>query len=813
MYANVLIMENPGNFDQILTYSIPATLKAEAGSLVLVPVRRQFCKGIILSFQEERPALNRIKEIKQVLPGESFVTKTGLQLAHWIAEYYVCSLNKAISLFLPPPVRMKEKLIYLLNKEVSGGVGELLLQEQERKILELLRKSTSGGLTSQEIGRRLGQPVQQELTYLLDNQFITLKKFFVPQVTSQEQVVFGIKEGKQKIAVAEQEKMLKRAPRQKVLFEMLREKPYSVAELKEKGVYNRAALQALAAKNLIEISRKKMERNPLREELKNERPSALNMAQKQICEKIGQSLQGGQGKWLLYGVTGSGKTEVYLHVMEKVLAQEKQVLYLVPEIALTPQIISLLVAVFGEKVAVLHSALSPGERHDEWRKIQEGRASVVLGPRSAVFAPFSALGLIIIDEEHEHTYKQNEPDPRYDARCVAEKLAELTGAVLVMGSATPSLRSFLAASKGEYGLLTLPYRVASRPLPVVEIIDMKKEIKEGNSSIFSTKLLESLRRTFKAGEQAILFINRRGFHTYVMCRECGKPLTCPRCNITLNYHRAKGRLVCHYCNYVRVLPKNCPFCGSTYVRYFGTGTERVAEELAKFFPAIPFIRMDTDTTQKIDSHARMLKEFQEGKARVLIGTQMIAKGLDFPQVTLVGIVNPDFLLNMPDYQAGERSFQLMTQVAGRAGRGKEPGKVLIQTYNPEHYLFPSIVRQNYSDFYQQEIANRQMLQYPPFVYLARILVSGYNEKQVKQRIQLWVEVLKKQIFASEEGVELLGPGLAPLGFLKKRFRYHIIIKSNKLAVLQSLTRQIREKAQEYGGEIRTVIDIEPQSLL
>ncbi len=815
MYANVLIMENPGNFDQILTYSIPVAIKTEAGSLVLVPVRQQFCKGIILSMQEERPALKRIKEIKQVLPGESFVTKVGLQLAHWIAEYYICSLNKALQLFLPPPVRMKEKLVYLLNNQgETGGVGELLLQEQERRILELLRKNISEGLTSQGIARRLGQSVQQELAYLVDNHFITLKKVFVPQVTPREKVMFRIKEGKQAInGEAEQEKMLKRAPRQKALFEMIREKPYSLAELKEKGVYNRAALQALAEKNLIEIFCEEMDRNPLRQKSRNKRPQSLNTAQQQICETIGQSLQAGQRKWLLYGVTGSGKTEVYLHVMEKALAQGKQVLYLVPEIALTPQTISLLVAVFGEKVAVLHSALSPGERHDEWRKIQEGRARVVLGPRSAVFAPFTALGLIIIDEEHEHTYKQNEPDPRYDARCVAEKLAELTRAVLVMGSATPSLRSFLAANKGEYGLLTLPYRVASRPLPVVEIIDMKKEIKEGNSSIFSTRLLEALQRTMEAGEQAILFINRRGFHTYVMCRECGKPLTCPRCNITLNYHRAKAKLVCHYCNYVRALPKSCPFCGSTYVRYFGTGTERVAEELVRFFPALPFIRMDTDTTQKKDSHMKMLQAFQEGRARVLIGTQMIAKGLDFPQVTLVGIINPDFLLNMPDYQAGERSFQLMTQVAGRAGRGEEPGKVLIQTYNPEHYLFPSIVRQNYPEFYQQEIANREMLQYPPFVYLARILVSGYNEKQVMQRIQLWAEMLKKEIFTSGENIELLGPGPAPLEFLRKRFRYHIIIKSNKLDVLQRLTRQIREKAQEYGGELRTVIDIEPQSLL
>ena len=545
------------------------------------------------------------------------------------------------------------------------------------------------------------------------------------------------------------------------------------------------------------------------------RPEVLNLDQKRVCEIISNNLQteAGKKKWLLFGITGSGKTEVYLRVMKEILAQGKQVLYLVPEISLTPQIVSLLAEVFGEEVVVLHSALSAGERYDQWMKIREGRAKVVLGPRSAVFAPFTDLGLIIIDEEHENTYKQNEPDPRYDARRVAEKLAELLGAILIMGSATPSLRSFYLAKKGRYGLLKLPQRVAARPLPQIEIIDLKKELRVGNRSIFSRKLLESLRSVITAGEQALLFMNRRGFHTYVMCRECGKPLTCPHCSITLIYHRSKGRLVCHYCHFQRSLPKSCSFCGSSYVRYYGTGTERVATEFARLFPGVPFLRMDTDTTQQKDSHMRMVKEFQEGKAQVLIGTQMIAKGLDFPEVTLVGVVNPDFFLNMPDYQAGERAYQLMTQVAGRAGRGEKAGKVLIQTYDPEHYLFSAVVRQDYEEFYGQEIANREVLQYPPFLYLARIMVSGYNERQVRQRIQSWQAFLENECLKLKEKVEFLGSGPAPIGFLKKRFRYHLIIKSKQLKVLQYLTRQVREKDLKNSGEPRTIIDIEPQNLL
>lgn len=806
MYATVLITESPGNFDQILTYSIPVELTVQAGSLVAVPVRRKIVKGLVLSVEENRPNLSRIKEIAQVLIQEPVVTGCGLELARWIADYYVCSLNKVFQLFFPPPVRMKGKVVYSLVFPLLPG--ELLLQEEERQILDLFRSNQARSFTSEEIRRKMRRPVQQDLEYLLNNKYIQAKQVFNPQVTSKENIIFSIKEG-----IGEFEEILKRAPIQKRIMEKLKKAPHALNDLKEIGLYNRPALKALYEKQLIEISREGITRSPFREILKKTRPQSINSDQRQACETISNSIREGKGKWLLFGVTGSGKTEVYLRIMEEALALGKQVLYLVPEISLTPQVISLLLDVFGERVAVLHSALSAGERYDEWMKIRVGEARVILGPRSAVFAPFTDLGLIIIDEEHENTYKQNEPDPRYDARCVAEKLADLSKAVLVMGSATPSLRTFYLTAKGHYGLLQLPSRVASRPLPAIEIVDMKKEIKEGNTSIFSTKLLTALQQTLDAGEQAILFMNRRGFHTYVMCRECGKPLTCPHCSITLIYHRTRNKLACHYCHYQRFVPKNCPFCGSSYIRYYGTGTERVAEELTRVLPGIPFLRMDTDTTQNKDSHTRILKEFQEGRARVLIGTQMVAKGLDFPRVTLVGIINPDFLLNMPDYQAGERAYQLMTQVAGRAGRGQEPGRVFIQTYDPEHYLFSSVIRQNYEEFYAQEITIRSNLQYPPFYHLARILVSGYNEKQVVQRIELWLEILQQKSIKFAKDVELLGPTPAPLGFLNKRFRYHIIIKSNKLELVQNLARQVREKALQYGEEPRTVIDIQPQSLL
>ena len=807
MYADVLIMDTPSNFDQILTYLIPSEIKLRMGSLVSVSVRQRVSQGLVLVVHNNKPNLSSLKEIRQVLSSEPVITDSGLKLAYWLAKYYVCSLSKVFPLFLPPAARTKKRIVYVLNQSLS--VEELLLQEKERKILEVLRAMQSSGLTSREIEQKIQQPVQKDLEYLLENKFIRRETVFVSQMKSKEEIFFKIKVGG--IGV---EELLKRAPQQRKIYGLLQKSPCSENDLKVKGLYSRSALQGLYEKKLIEIYYEETSRNPLLEKLSNERPQVLTPAQEHAIKAICNSLQSDKRKWLLFGITGSGKTEVYIRVMQKVISQGKQVLYLVPEISLTPQIVSLLAEVFGDnEVAVLHSGLSMGERYDQWRKIKEGKAKVVLGPRSAVFAPFTDLGLIIIDEEHENTYKQNEPDPRYDAHRVAEKLVELSGATLLMGSATPSLRSFHLSSKGDFNLLRLPNRVTARPLPLIEIVDQKKEIRDGNRNIFSKKLVEYLKNIVDKGEQAILFINRRGFHSYVMCRECGKPLTCPHCSITLTYHNSLNKLICHYCHYQRSLPRKCDYCGSSYVRYYGTGTERVAAEFVKIFPDVSFIRMDTDTTQRKDSHTKMLKKFQDGKAQVLIGTQMVAKGLDFPQVTLVGVVNPDFFLNMPDYQAGERAYQVMTQVAGRAGRGEKPGKVVIQTYDPQHYLFASVVRQNYEEFYQQEITNREILQYPPYTQLLRIMVSGFQEKQVLQRIEYWAEILQRNSLTSKEDVDILGPAPAPLGFLKKRYRYHIILKCKHLKVLQELAYEVREKDLKHSGDPRTIIDIEPQNLL
>lgn len=593
---------------------------------------------------------------------------------------------------------------------------------------------------------------------------------------------------------------------------------------KKFGPDGRTALEALLAKQILREETSFLEHRAKITDLTKTldglpatRPQEMNAEQKTAAQKICTSLaRRTAGKWLLYGITGSGKTEVYFQAIEKALSLGRQALFLVPEIALTSMMISLLLESFGSRAALLHSAMTPSARASEWQRIKKGEARVILGPRSALFAPFSDLGLIILDEEHENTYKQSEPDPRYDARRVATKMVEIWEADLLMGSATPSLEAFTKALSGEYELLRLPARVGARPLPQMHIVDMKRELKEGNRSIFSRALIDALERTLKSGRQAILFINRRGFHTFALCRECGFVLNCPHCSIALTYHQTDQSLFCHYCGYRRKMPQNCPSCGSTYIRYFGTGTERVAEQLSRIFPRTPFLRMDTDTTQNKGSHTKILKEFASGRAKILIGTQMIAKGLDIPNVTMVGVVSADSLLYIPDFQAGERSFQLITQVAGRAGRGDAPGEVWVQSYNPEHYLFDCLLEQDYERFYQKEMESRTLLGYPPVKYLVRILVSGLVEKKVEERVDYLRELLKIEIDnhkADEQGIEILGPGPAPLARIKGRSRHHMLLVGESLDELQRLARIIQETAKGMTQEPRIIIDIEPNNLL
>ena len=513
---------------------------------------------------------------------------------------------------------------------------------------------------------------------------------------------------------------------------------------------------------------------------------------------------------LLKGVTGSGKTEVYMRLVEKVLTEGKSAIVLVPEIALTPQMIERFKGRFGSNVALFHSKLSDGERFDEWYRVKEGKASLIIGARSAIFLPAKKLGLIIIDEEHENTYKSDQ-NPKYQTKEVAEFISKLKGCKVILGSATPTIESYYRAISGEMKLVELNHRIDNRPMPEMKLVDMREELRSGNKSIFSRRLYASMQQKLEKGEQIILFLNRRGFSTFVSCRSCGYVFDCENCDISMTYHK-NGFLVCHYCGKTKKQPNLCPKCGSKYVKFFGAGTERVEEEVRKYLKNAKILRMDVDTTRAKDSHEKIYNAFKAGEADILIGTQMVSKGLDFPNVTLVGILSADMSLNLPDYRAAERSFQIITQVAGRAGRGEKEGEVIVQTYTPEHYSLQYAKKYDYEDFYEKEFTIRAMMGYPPFGRILLINGIGKNEDELKKQMIFLGKKVKEK---AEEfgGLEVLGPTPCIIYKIKENYRWQIIVKgefSSKFS--KSIKDLLYDKANNVYNDIRVSMDINPNSL-
>ena len=513
---------------------------------------------------------------------------------------------------------------------------------------------------------------------------------------------------------------------------------------------------------------------------------------------------------LLKGVTGAGKTEVYMRLVEKVLTEGKSAIVLVPEIALTPQMIERFKGRFGSNVALFHSKLSDGERFDEWYRVKEGKASLIIGARSAIFLPARKLGLIIIDEEHENTYKSDQ-NPKYQTKEVAEFISKLKGCKVILGSATPTIESYYRAISGEMKLVELNHRIDNRPMPEMKLVDMREELRSGNKSIFSRRLYASMQQKLEKGEQIILFLNRRGFSTFVSCRSCGYVFDCENCDISMTYHK-NGFLVCHYCGKTKKQPNLCPKCGSKYVKFFGAGTERVEEEVRKYLKNAKILRMDVDTTRAKDSHEKIYNAFKAGEADILIGTQMVSKGLDFPNVTLVGILSADMSLNLPDYRAAERSFQIITQVAGRAGRGEKEGEVIVQTYTPEHYSLQYAKKYDYEDFYEKEFTIRAMMGYPPFGRILLINGIGKNEDELKKQMIFLGKKVKEK---AEEfgGLEVLGPTPCIIYKIKENYRWQIIVKgefSSKFS--KSIKDLLYDKANNVYNDIRVSMDINPNSL-
>ena len=575
-----------------------------------------------------------------------------------------------------------------------------------------------------------------------------------------------------------------------------------------------ATVTSLQKKGLVEIFEEAVRRDPMAHTASwPVEEYTLTSAQSGVLEKIREQVdQETYGAFLLHGVTGSGKTEIYIRAMHAALARGRSAMMLVPEIALTPVFSRRLRSHFGDQVAIFHSSLQRGERFDEWTRVKNGEACVVIGTRSAVFAPVQNLGLIVVDEEHESTYRQQE-SPYYNARDTAIVRAQKESATVVLGSATPALESFHNVRAGKYKLLTLPQRIGDRPMAQARIIDMRNVfLRHGKPRVFSDELLEAIQETHARGEQSIVLLNRRGYSSYVLCRSCGETIQCPNCDVTLTYHRSERVLVCHYCNHRRGVPKACPACGKKYIYYVGEGTEQLEELLTQLFPALRVARIDRDTTARRRVFEQSLADFSAGKIDTLVGTQMLAKGHDFPNVTLVGVVSVDAGLALPDFRSAERTFQLITQVAGRAGRGDRPGKVLIQTYHPYHYALRHACAQDYEGFYNEEIQYRQNHSYPPFVALASLLIHGPNLDRVRNDSL----ELRKQLDAANEQrhCRILGPAPAPLARLKGEHRFQLLLKSRSRRHLREVADAALKSASEQGLNLRSInLEIDPVSIM
>lgn len=609
----------------------------------------------------------------------------------------------------------------------------------------------------------------------------------------------------------------KRATKQAGALQYLLENPdagLTAAELSRIVQTGHAVINSLHEKGFIAYDEVAVARDPYdARNFQPARPFRPNFHQHQAIEEIVRVMHEGRGTTiLLKGVTGSGKTEVYLQSIAEALAAGKDTIVLVPEIALTPQTVERFKSRFGDNVAVLHSQLSLGERYDQWRRIYLGEVKIVVGARSAIFAPFRNLGLIIIDEEHETSYKQSD-QLRYHARDVAIKRAQICGAATVLGTATPAVESFYKTVIGEYKLVTLPERVNMRPLPPVTVVDMRHELKRGNRTIFSKQLDEAISERLQAKKQVILFLNRRGFSNFVLCRECGYVIRCRECDVSLTYHAETNHLQCHYCDYTEEPPKVCPNCGSNLIKYFGIGTEQVEQFARERFKGARIARMDVDTTRRKGSHDRILQAFREKQIDILIGTQMIAKGHDFPEVTLVGVILADIALHFPDFRSGERTFQLLTQVAGRTGRGSEAGEVIVQTYSPEHYSIKAAARHDYDVFFHEEIGYRKEILQPPFSQLINIVLADESEETVIAEAHRIANLFSRS-FMDVEGMELLGPAQAPLAKVRGKFRWQIILKSREGEVLCRICREVMTKYYAEQKSTATVtVDVDPLGML
>jgi primosomal protein N' (replication factor Y) len=799
------------------TYEVPADLRAEVspGKRVLVPFGRRILTGFVLGPAQTLPSHTAILPLRQVLDGEISFPEKSLEFLLWVSRYYLQPIGEVMKTALPAGVQVRSQETFVLTPPGEEVLAKLPADSPERKILRELKDRKEKGAVFSSLQKKYPDSLRTTLERMKEKGWVERKEDLKKAQVREKKVNW--------VRFRSLKEEVRLSAGQKEILDFLRKAgEVPVAELKARYKNASPLLNRLKVRGLVEITPKEAFREPSWEGIEDwldGPPSLLTEDQKKALEKIYAALHSRTFQpFLLHGITGSGKTEVYLRAIEETVSQGRQALLLVPEISLTGQLLAYFRSRIQYPMAVLHSGLSAGERYDEWRRVRKGLVQLVIGARSAVFAPLDSPGIIIVDEEHDPSYKQ-EDKVRYHARDLALVRGKMENAVVILGSATPSLESYHNALEGKFQLLSLPARIDQRPLPEIQILDMRQEQGEGKEKpVFSRPLRESLQESLARGEQALLFLNRRGFSTFALCRDCGFVFKCPNCSVSLTYHLPDKTFRCHYCDHALSAPDRCPECASPGVLLFGIGTQRLEEEIKKMLPQVPLSRMDHDTTTRKGSHQKILGQVRRGDVNLLIGTQMITKGHDFPRVTLVGVLAADLSLNVPDFRAGERTFQLLTQVAGRAGRGDLPGKVLIQSFTPQHYSIRMAQSQDYAAFYQQEIQFRREASYPPFVRLINLRLESNSESGLRkyaQALEARVQGILKREKKYRGEVDVLGPAMAPLARLKGKHRCQMLFKGRRWDSLHEFTERVIARIEEEipARGVKLTVDVDPVHML
>ncbi len=804
MFAAIAVnIPSPTTF----TYSVPGEMKEALaiGKRVLVPLGKRKVTGYVTGITDfsEREGL---KEIIEILDTKPLFTEEDLTFYRWISDYYMYPLGKSLREILPAGIDVKSAILIF----PEGGGNERKkskISPAQRKIIGIL-ENCHAGISLNALKEKLGRKsIGEDLRILQESGRLKMEeRLRTAAVRVKKECMITL--------AADLPADLRLTEKQERIIGLLRgngEVPLSALRGEVKNV--RSAIKRMEERGLLSLSEREVLRPPIKPcgigitgtdiSLNRQQTAALD-------EIIDGILSKRYRPYLLHGVTGSGKTEVYLRAIEKVLDLKGSAIFLVPEIALTPQLISRINERFDDDiVAILHSGIGKSSKYDEWRRIQRGDAKIIIGARSAIFAPVKNLRLIIIDEEHDGSYKQDER-LTYNARDCAMVKARLSSATIVLGSATPGLQTYFNIQEKDITPLTLAKRVVDRPLPEVEIIDMKEEREErGALSVLSKRLKGAIHETLETGKQTLLFLNRRGFNTFLVCRDCGYIFKCLNCSVSMTHHASDGTMRCHYCDYTLKAPPLCPECGGSRIGSYGVGTEKLQEEIKALFPQARVERMDSDSMSKRGAYESILRKLDRGAIDILVGTQMIAKGHDFPNVTLVGIVSADTSLNIPDFRASERTFQIITQVSGRGGRGDVPGRVIIQTLNPEQYAITYAKDHNYLGFYNEEIATRRALSYPPFSRMVKFRISSTKESRVKEGAALLGEVARKM--TKDYTIDVLGPAEAPIAKIKGRYRWQMLLRGNDVKKLHALSGKILEQAGKSDADIR--LDVDPLNFM